>query len=84
MRRGYASACDVVGEYATDLFTRQAVGVIESHDPDRPMFMFLAHLATHAGNRGKWLEAPQDEINRFSYISNPNRRSYAGKCISKC
>ncbi|XP_054267266.1 arylsulfatase B-like [Macrosteles quadrilineatus] len=77
MRRGYTSACDVVGQYATDLFTREAVRVIESHKPDRPMFMFMAHLASHAGNQGKWLEAPQDEINKFSYISDPNRRTFA-------
>ncbi|XP_054268622.1 arylsulfatase B-like isoform X1 [Macrosteles quadrilineatus] len=77
MRRGYSSACDVVGQYATDLFTREAVRVIESHEPDKPMFMFMAHLASHAGNQGKWLEAPQDEINKFSYISDPNRRTYA-------
>lgn len=40
--------------------------------------MYLAHLAVHTGNRGKSLEAPQSEINKFSHIADPNRRTYAG------
>jgi len=40
--------------------------------------MYLAHVAVHTGNRGKSLEAPQSEINKFSHISDPNRRTYAG------
>lgn len=77
-RRNFTSAWDVVGQYATDLFTEQAVQLIKSHPPTKPLFLFLPHLAVHAGNDGKLLEAPQEEINRFSYISNPNRRTYAG------
>lgn len=78
MRRGYSSAWDVVGEYVTDLFTKEAINVIDNHPKNKPMFLYLAHLATHAGNQGKWLEAPQEEIEKFSYISDPNRRTYAG------
>ncbi|KAG8279009.1 hypothetical protein J6590_008028 [Homalodisca vitripennis] len=77
LRRNYSSAWDVVGQYATDVFTDEAVHLIDNHPPHKPLFLYLAHLAVHAGNQGKLLEAPQDEINRFSYISDPNRRSYA-------
>ena len=35
----------------------------------------------HAGNSGKLLEAPQEIINKFRHISEPNRRTYAGKKI---
>lgn len=72
------SAWDVVGEYATDLFTGEAVRIIENHPRDKPMFLYLSHLAVHAGNDGKLLEAPQEVINRFGYITDPNRRTYAG------
>lgn len=77
MRRNYTTAWDLVGKYATDIFTDEAVDLIENHPPSKPMFMFLSHLATHAGNEGKWLEAPQEEIDKFSYIHDPNRRTYA-------
>lgn len=79
LRRNFSSAWDVLGEYATDLFTKEASKVIENHPKDRPMFLYLAHLAAHAGNEGRPLEAPIEEITKFMYISNPNRRTYAGK-----
>lgn len=77
MRRNSTTAWDTVGEYATDLFTREAVKVIEDQPLGEPLFLYLAHLAVHAGNEGKLLEAPQETINKFQYISNPNRRTYA-------
>lgn len=40
--------------------------------------MYLSHLAVHAANRGKFLEAPQEVINRFQHIADPNRRTFAG------
>lgn len=79
MRRNSSTAWDTVGEYATDLFTKEAVRLIQNQPLDKPMFLYLAHLAVHAGNRGKLLEAPQETINQFQYISDPNRRTYAGK-----
>lgn len=81
MRRGFDSAWDVVGEYATDLFTKEAVHIIQDHPTDTPLFLYMAHLAAHAGNQGKILEAPQEVINKFGYISNPNRRTYAGNYL---
>lgn len=60
------------------MFTREAVRIIENHPLDKPMFMYLPHLAVHTGNEGKLLEAPQEIVNRFGYISDPNRRTYAG------
>lgn len=79
LRRGFTSAWDVQGQYATDLFTQEAVHAIENHPWGTPMFLYIAHLGVHAGNEGKWLEAPQEEINKFAYIADPNRRTYAGQ-----
>ncbi|XP_049956680.1 arylsulfatase B-like [Schistocerca serialis cubense] len=77
LRRNLSVAWDKVGQYATDVFTEEAVSVIEQHDDRDPLFLYLAHVAPHAGNRGKLLEAPQDVINRFPYIPDPDRRTYA-------
>jgi hypothetical protein len=65
------------------VFTDEAVRIIQGHDASPlgpPLFLYLAHLAVHAGNRGKLLEAPQQDISRLSYIGDPNRRTYAGNC----
>jgi hypothetical protein len=75
------TAWDLAGRYATDVLTDEAVRIIQGHDVSpfgSPLFLYLAHLAVHAGNRGKLLEAPQPEIDRFRHITDPNRRTYAG------
>lgn len=63
--------------YATHLLTDHAVKTIENHDQNDPMFMFLAHLAPHAGNEYDPLQAPQETIDRFKHISDFKRRTYA-------
>lgn len=81
MRRNESVAWDLQGRYATDVFTDEAVSVIQQHDQRLPLFMYLAHLAVHAGNSGKLLEAPQEEIDKFRHIADPNRRTYAGQYL---
>lgn len=78
LRRNLTPAYDLVGAYATDVFTDEAVETIRRHDTRIPLFMYLSHLAVHAANRGKFLEAPQEVINRFQHIADPNRRTFAG------
>ncbi|KAL4103622.1 hypothetical protein QTP88_018981 [Uroleucon formosanum] len=77
LRRNDTIAWDVVGKYATDVFTDEAVRLIKEQPANKPLFMYLAHVAVHTGNRGKYLEAPQSEINKFNHILDPNRRIYA-------
>ena len=81
-RSNMSTARDLEGEYATDVFTDEAVRTIRQHDARRPLFLYLSHLAVHAGNAGKLLEAPQDVVNKFRHIAEPNRRTYAGECIN--
>lgn len=78
LRRDTEPAWDLVGQYATDAFTDYAVNTIQSHDVNKPLFMMVSHLAPHAGNEGKHLEAPQETINNFKHIVDSNRRTYAG------
>lgn len=76
-RRNMTSVWDLDGQYSTDVFTTEAVNVISNHDRKKPLFLYLCHSAVHTGNMGKWLEAPQSEIDKFRYIPEPNRRTYA-------
>ncbi|XP_014227795.1 arylsulfatase B-like isoform X1 [Trichogramma pretiosum] len=78
MRRNMSLAHDTRGKYSTDLFTEEAVRLIERHDAERgPMFMYLAHLAPHSGNDREPLQAPDEHVAKFAYISDPERRIYA-------
>lgn len=64
--------------YTSDLLNAKSVNLIENHDPSKPLFLFLSHIAPHAGEPGDPLQAPEDVIERFSYIPDENKRKYAG------
>jgi hypothetical protein len=81
-RRNLSAAWDLSGRYATDIFTEEAERIIQDHNSTSPLFLYLSHLASHAGNAGKLLEAPQYTINMFRHITEPNRKTYAGKSVS--
>lgn len=79
MRRNLTVNYDIPkGVYATDLFTSEAVKTINEHDYTKPLFMMLSHLAPHAGNQDFPMQAPQSEIDKFSHIEDPKRRTLAG------
>ncbi|CAK9825521.1 Arylsulfatase B [Anthophora retusa] len=77
MRRNLTVAWDTAGKYSTDLFTNEAVRLINEHDTNHPLFLYLAHLAPHKGNQNQLLRAPDEEIAKFSYILDPERRIQA-------
>ena len=70
------------GKYATDIFTDEAVGAINTHgstNPSQPLFLYLAHLAVHSANTYSPLQAPKEIVQMFEEsISDPNRRIFAG------
>nr|XP_018914562.1 PREDICTED: arylsulfatase B-like [Bemisia tabaci] len=79
-RNGKRSKEEVVGKYLTDVYTEEAVKVIKGHEKStEPLFLYLSHLAPHAGAPGV-LEVRNETENskKFSYISDPSRRLYAG------
>uniref|UniRef100_A0AAG5DQU2 Sulfatase N-terminal domain-containing protein n=1 Tax=Anopheles atroparvus TaxID=41427 RepID=A0AAG5DQU2_ANOAO len=66
------------GTYATDYFTAAAQDIIASHGKNGdPMLLVVNHLAPHAGNDDDPLQAPQETIDRFAYIRDIDRRTYA-------
>ncbi|XP_046993803.1 arylsulfatase B-like [Schistocerca americana] len=77
MRDNMTTAWQYSGRYVTDVFTEEAERLIAEHDTQRPLFLYFAHLACHCGNEAKLLDAPQEVVNRFNYISDPNRRLLA-------
>lgn len=79
MRRNMSVDWSAKGKYSTTLFTEEAVKLIREHNNEKPMFMYLAHLAPHTGNSYQPLQAPDEEIAKFAHISDPERRIYAGK-----
>jgi len=77
-RRNMSVSWSEYGNYSTDIFTREAVKVIKSHDKNSPLFLYLAHQAVHSANTYAPLQAPQDAIDKHKYIKDVNRRTFAG------
>lgn len=67
-----------LNKYSTDLFTERAVKIITMHDTKKPLFLYLAHLAPHAGNYDDPLQAPQEVLEEMEHIPDQSRRAYAG------
>ena len=70
--------CVAPGSYVTDLFSQEAESIILNSKTDQPLFLMVNHLATHTANDEDPLQAPQEEIEKFAYIPDINRRTYAG------
>ncbi|XP_046736240.1 arylsulfatase B isoform X1 [Diprion similis] len=77
MRRGMQPAWDLHGQYSTDIFTREAVSIINVHNTTQPLFLYIAHAAVHSGNPYNPLPAPDERVARFDYINNYHRRRFA-------
>ncbi|KAL3267354.1 hypothetical protein HHI36_011485, partial [Cryptolaemus montrouzieri] len=77
MRKDMDLAKDLHGKYSTDIFTNRAVKVIDDHDKEKPLFLYVAHAAVHSGNSYNPLPAPDGYISKFSYIKNYTRQRFA-------
>lgn len=78
MRRNLEPAWDLHGQYSTDIFTKEAVRIITSHNASMPLFLYLAHAAVHSGNPYNPLPAPDDIVAKFTAISDYSRKRFAG------
>ncbi|CAH1099301.1 unnamed protein product [Psylliodes chrysocephalus] len=76
-RRNLDVDYDAKGKYSTTLFTNEAVKLIQEHDTNNPMFLYLAQIAPHTANEEEQLQAPDEEIAKFAHIKDPERRIYA-------
>jgi len=58
--------------YATTLLGNDAVRLIDRHDPQIPLFLYLTFTAPHTP-----YQAPQEYLDKYKAIADPNRRAYA-------
>jgi len=58
--------------YVTNLLGQDAVKLIDEHDSNTPLFLYLAFTAPHAP-----YQAPEADLAQYQNISDPNRRAYA-------
>jgi arylsulfatase B len=77
MREGMSVTQQGIGEYATRLFTKEAMNIVTKHNTSQPLFLYLSHLAVHVGNPYEPLQAPYETIDMFAHIEDPNRRVFA-------
>ncbi|CAH1255627.1 ARSB [Branchiostoma lanceolatum] len=63
---------DQNGTYSTHLFASKAIEIIAQQDKSKPMFLFLSFQAVHTP-----LQAPEEDISRYSHITDNDRRVYA-------
>ncbi|XP_071453514.1 arylsulfatase B-like [Hetaerina americana] len=91
LHRGLDPDWDSHGRYTTELYTEEALKVIDTHKKklenlklehldesfNQPLFLYLSHHAVHSGNDYKPLQAPDETVEKFSYIKDYQRRKYA-------
>jgi arylsulfatase A-like enzyme len=58
--------------YATTLFGDEAVRVIDKHDKEKPLYLYLAFTSPHTP-----YQAPQDYLDKYGDIADADRRAYA-------
>ncbi|MFK7850477.1 MAG: arylsulfatase [Akkermansiaceae bacterium] len=58
--------------YATELTAREAVSIIEKHDPKTPLFLYVPFSAPHTP-----LQAPLKYIDQYSSITDKKKRVYS-------
>lgn len=70
---------EVVDEegYSTTLLGNDAVRLIQGHDPNVPLFLYLAFNAVHTP-----YQAPQNYLDQYKNIEDPSRRAYAASATA--
>jgi len=58
--------------YTTNLVAQEAVRIVESHDPNQPLFLYVPFNAPHTP-----LQVPQEYIDKYQHITDKDRRIYA-------
>ncbi|XP_063423154.1 arylsulfatase I-like [Mytilus trossulus] len=61
------------GQYSTNLYTKKAVEIVEKHDSEKPLFMYLSYQAVHLP-----LQVPDKYLRQYGHIKDMDRKIYAG------
>ncbi|XP_028318527.1 arylsulfatase B [Gouania willdenowi] len=73
LRDGEEVATAYNGVYSTQLFSDKAISIIRTHNPQQPLFLYVALQAVHSP-----LQVPKRYLTPYSFIKDPHRRLYAG------
>lgn len=83
LRNGTEVVRDRMGQYSTELFTEEALRIIQNNNNNKnnsrqpsPFFLMLAHQAPHSGNIFSPLEVPEKYKARLSASLPLGRRTY--------
>jgi arylsulfatase A-like enzyme len=69
---------NISGIYSTEYYTDRALELISNHNVSKPMFLYMSYPNVHAANNyDNKLQAPEEMIEKFSYIKDENRRKFA-------
>ncbi|EFN89886.1 arylsulfatase B [Harpegnathos saltator] len=71
-------------DYMTDLITDEAENIISSHNPAKPLYLQLAHLAPHASTVDDVIEVRSWKATNdtLGYIRDINRRKFASAVVT--
>ncbi|XP_076092526.1 arylsulfatase B-like [Mytilus galloprovincialis] len=61
------------GKYSTHLFSEKVIDIVNNHNSEKPLFIYLPFQAVHSP-----LQVPEEYVTPYDNIKNRNRRSYAG------
>ncbi|XP_058472485.1 arylsulfatase B-like [Solea solea] len=73
LRDGEEVATTYKGQYSTELFSEKATSVIENHNSNKPLFLYVALQAVHSP-----MQVPERYMKPYQFIENHDRRIYAG------
>ncbi|XP_077560798.1 arylsulfatase I-like [Haemaphysalis longicornis] len=66
------------GEYVTTLLEERAEYIIANRNKSKPLFLLVSHQATHSTFGANPVQAPAENTEKFPYIRDQNRTTYAG------
>lgn len=70
-------AFDLHGKYVTDVLAKESVRLVENHNTEQPLFLYVAHAAVHSGNPYEPIRAPDETIEKMGHIEDYHRRKFA-------
>jgi len=72
-RDGTEPARNYGGTYAMYAYMERLEKIVKAHDPEQPLFMYMAFQNVHSP-----VQAPQQYVDKYSFIKDDLRRRYAG------
>ncbi|KAK6188808.1 hypothetical protein SNE40_004909 [Patella caerulea] len=61
------------GQYSTHVYTNRTTSIIEAHDPDQPLFIYLPYQSVHYP-----IQVPDKYADMYPHIGNEGRKKFSG------